>query len=321
MRRRDALLSALALPLAGRSLSAQGSFPNRPVRVIVPFGAGGSNDHPARFYGERLAAVLGQQIVVENKPGASATLGGQMVATAAPDGYTLLCTPAASIVITPHTRKLPYEPLELAPIARLSAAALTIIVTNELGVSTMAEFIALAKQNPGKFFFGSSGIGTITHLTGEVFARSTGIKLQHSPYKTIVDAVGDITTGRIHMVLDPFLVPQVKAGKVRALGTMARQRLPELPDVPTFAELGIDLMGARGDSWFGMFAPKGTDEAIVQRLSDEFGKIARLPEITQRLVMVGQSVDFADAATFRADIARESRFYAGLIKELDLKLE
>ena len=325
MQRRDLVRAGLALPLAtalGSGAKAQADYPNRPIRLVVPFGAGGSNDHPARIYGERLTPALGQQIVVENKPGASATLGGQMVATAAPDGYTLLCTPTASVVITPHTRKMPYDPLvDLVPVARMSTGPLTVTATNALGVKSMAEFVALAKQNPGKFFFGSSGIGTITHLTGEVFARAVGIKLQHAPYKTIVDAVGDLLEGRIQIVLDPFVVPQVKAGKLTALGTAGRKRMPELPELPTFAELGIDMMGARGDTWFGLFAPKGTPDAIVQRLSAECGKVGALPEVEQKFNLVGQFADFSPANAFAKECADDSRFYARLIKDLDLKLE
>ena len=325
MLRRDLVRAGLSLPFAaaaGSGVRAQGDYPNRPIRLIVPFGAGGSNDHPARIYGERLTAALGQQIVVENKPGASATLGGQMVATAAPDGYTLLCTPTASVVITPHTRKMPYDPLvDLVPVARMSTGPLTVTATNALGVRDMAEFIALAKQNPGKFFFGSSGIGTITHLTGEVFSRAVGIKLQHAPYKTIVDAVGDIMSGRIHMVFDPSFMPQAKAGKLLAALAATKERLTELPNTPTAAEVGLDIANFRDRSWFALFAPKATPRAVIERLSDELGKLAAEPDLQHKLMLVSQAAHHQPHDVFGRQVVEDRLYFANLIKELDLKLE
>ena len=169
------------------------------------------------LYGERLGAALGQQVIVEDKPGASGGVGAQMVAASAPDGYTFLLSPTAIMAITPGVRKVPYNPDDLVAVCRLSTALLPVTITNALGAKSWQEFVALAKESPGKYWFGSSGLGTITHLTGEVLTRVAGIQMQHAPYKTIVDATGDIFDGRIQMVFDPSFVPYAKAGKVRAV--------------------------------------------------------------------------------------------------------
>ena len=231
--RRTATAGALAalLPASSR---AQAAWPTKPIRLIVPYGPGGSADQVARLYAERLSAALGQQVIVEDKPGASGGVGAAMVAASAPDGYTL---PArADRDPGDHARrcgKVPYEPDDLVAVCRLSTALLPVTITNALGAKSWQEFVALAKANPGQYWFGSSGLGTITHLTGEVLTRAAGIKMQHAPYKTIVDATGDIFDGRIQMVFDPSFVPYAKAGKVRTVLIDAPTRLADLPDMPT----------------------------------------------------------------------------------------
>ena len=275
----------------------------------------------ARIYAERLSGALGQQVIVEDKPGASGGVGAQMVATSPPDGYTLLLAPTAIMAITPAARKVPYNPDDLVAVARLSTPILVITITNELGAKSWAEFVALAKANPGKYWFGSSGLGTITHLTGEVLTRAVGIKMQHSPYKTIVDATGDVFDGRIQMVFDPSFVTYAKAGKVRAVVVDGPTRLADLTDVPTSAEVGLDLKGFRARSWFGLFAPKGTPAEIVRRLSDETAKIAALPEIKEKLLLVAQNAHHQSDAEFARQVRDDQAYFAALLKELDIKLE
>src|SRR3954470_22554410 len=239
IRRRPLLAAGLA---ALTPIAARGDWnPTKPIRLVVPYGPGGSADQVARLYGERMSAGLGQQIVVEDKPGASGGVGAAMVAGSAPDGYTLLLSPTAIMAITPAVRKVPYNPDDFAAVARLSTPVFTVTITNKLGATTWQEFVALAKQHPGEYWYGSSGLGTITHLSGEVLTRAAGIKMQHSPYKTIVDAVGDVFDGRIQMVFDPSFVPYAKSGKCRVVLTEGAARNPDLPDVPTARELGLDL--------------------------------------------------------------------------------
>jgi tripartite-type tricarboxylate transporter receptor subunit TctC len=318
--RRAAILGALSSLLPG-SLHAQAAWPTRPIRLIVPYGPGGSADQVARLYAERLSASLGQQVIVEDKPGASGGVGAQMVATSAPDGYTLLLSPTAVMAITPGVRKVPYNPDDLVPVCRLSTPILTVTITNALAAPSWQEFVALARQNPGKYWFGSSGLGTITHLTGEVLTRAAGIQMQHAPYKTIVDATGDIFDGRIQMVFDPSFVPYAKAGKVRMVLTDGPARLADFPDVPTAREAGLDLKGFRDRSWFGLFAPRGLPAAIAARIAHEIARIADTAEMKEKLLMVAQYAHYQSTAEFARQVADDRSFFAALLKELDIKLE
>jgi tripartite-type tricarboxylate transporter receptor subunit TctC len=318
--RREATLAALAALLPA-STRAQAVWPTRPIRLIVPYGPGGSADQVARLYGERLGAALGQQVIVEDKPGASGGVGAQMVAAAAPDGYTLLLSPTAVMAITPSVRKVPYNPDDLLAVCRLSTPILSVTITNVLGARTWQEFVALAKQNPGKYWYGSSGLGTITHLTGEVLTRAAGIQMQHSPYKTIVDATGDVFDGRIQMVFDPSFVAYGKAGKVRVVLTDGPARLADLPEVPTAREVGLDLKGFRDRSWFGLFAPKGLPPAIATRISEEAERIAAQPDMKEKLLLVAQYAHHQSQPEFTRQVADDKIFFAALLKELDIKLE
>lgn len=319
--RRGLTIGAVASVALSRTAAAQEWKPTKPIRLIVPYGPGGSADQVARLYAERIAESLGQQVIVEDKPGASGGVGAQMVATSAPDGYTLLLSPTAIMAITPGVRKVPYDPEALAAVCRLSTPILAVNITNALGARSWQEFVALAKQNPGKYWYGSSGLGTITHLTGEVLTRVAGIQMQHSPYKTIVDATGDIFDGRIQMVFDPSFVPYAKAGKVRTVLTDGPARLAELPDVPTAREVGLDLKGFRDRSWFGLFAAKGTPPEALKRISDEAGKAAAQPELKEKLLMVAQTAHHQPVDQFAQQVASDKVFFTALIKELSLKLE
>ena len=319
IRRRTALAAGLA---ALTPIAARGDWkPTKPIRMIVPYGPGGSADQVARLYAERMSVGLGQQIVVEDKPGASGGVGAAMVSTSAPDGYTLLLSPTAIMAITPSVRKVPYDPDLLTAACRLSTPVLPVTITTKLGANTWQEFVALAKANPGKYWYGSSGLGTITHLTGEVLTRAAGIQMQHAPYKTIVDAVGDIFDGRIQMVFDPSFVPYHKAGKVRTVLQEGAVRLPDLPDVPTAREAGLDLKGFRERSWFGLLAPKGTPADALDRISQEAAKAAAEPDLQTKLLGVAQIAHHQSPAEFGRQVGDDKVYFANLIKELDIKLE
>jgi tripartite-type tricarboxylate transporter receptor subunit TctC len=315
-------LGVSATALGGwRTAFAEAAYPTRPIRLIVPYGPGGSADQVARLYAERLSAAFGQQVIVEDRPGASGGVGAQVVAASVPDGYTLLLSPTAILAITPAARKVPYDPEDLVAVSRLSTPILTVTITNALGAANWAEFVVLAKQNPGKYWYGSSGLGTITHLTGEVLTRAAGIEMQHAPYKTIVDAVSDVFSGRIHMVFDPSFVPYAKAGKVRTVLTDGPARLADLPDVPTAREVGLDLKGFRDRSWFGLFGPRGLPADIATRLSDEVARIAAQPDIKEKLLMVAQYAHYQSPDDFARQVADDKIFFVRLLKELDIRLE
>ncbi len=321
IRRRTALATGLAAlaPVAARSESAW--KPSKPIRMIVPYGPGGSADQVARLYADKMSPALGQQIIVEDKPGASGGVGAAMVASSAPDGHTLLLSPTAIMAITPSVRKVPYDPDALVAVCRLSTPVLSVTITMKLGATTWQEFVALAKKNPGQYWYGSSGLGTITHLTGEVLTRAAGIRMQHAPYKTIVDATGDIFDGRIQMVFDPSFVPYHKAGKVRTVLQEGAVRLPDLPDVPTAREVGLDLKGFRERSWFGLLAPKGTPPEAIERISQEAAKAAAQPDLQQKLLAVAQIAEHQSPADFARQVSDDRAYFAALIKELDIKLE
>lgn len=319
--RRGLTMGAVAAAALPRVSMAQDWKPTRPIRLIVPYGPGGSADQVARLYAERIAEQLGQQVIVEDKPGASGGVGAQMVATSAPDGYTLLLSPTAIMAITPGVRKVPYDPEALTAVCRLSTPILAVTITNALGAKSWQEFVVLAKANPGKYWYGSSGLGTITHLTGEVLTRAAGIQMQHSPYKTIVDATGDVFDGRIHMVFDPSFVPYAKSGKVRVVLTDGPARMADFPDVPTAREVGLDLKGFRDRSWFGLFAPKALPPAIAERLSQAAARISAEPEIRERLLLVAQVAHHQSPADFARQVADDRVFFAQLMKDLDIKLE
>jgi tripartite-type tricarboxylate transporter receptor subunit TctC len=321
IRRRSAALGGLALMAAANARAQTMWKPEKPIRVVVPYGPGGSADQVVRIYGERLTAVLGQQVIIENKPGASGGLGAAIVANAPPDGHMLLLSPTAIMAITPTVRQVNYDINAFATVARLSTPLLVVTLTNALGVKDWKGFVELAKAEPGKYWYGSSGLGTITHLTGEVLTRAAGIRMQHAPYKTIVDAVGDIMSGRIHMVFDPSFMPQAKAGKLLAALAATRERLSELPDTPTAAEMGLDIASFRDRSWFGLFAPKATPRPVIERLSDELGKLALEPDLQNKLMLVAQAAHHQSHDVFGKQVADDRLYFANLIKELDLKLE
>jgi len=198
---------------------------------------------------------------------------------------------------------------------------LPVTITTRLGANSWQEFAVLAKQNPGQYWYGSSGLGTITHLTGEVLTRAADIKMQHAPYKTIVDATGDIFDGRIQMVFDPSFVPYHKVGKVRTVLQEGAVRLPDLPDVPTAREAGLDLKGFRERSWFGLLAPKGTPPEVLDRISEEAARAAAQPDLKEKLLGVAQIVQHQSPADFGRQVSEDRAYFAGLIKELDIKLE
>ncbi len=308
--------------LAGPVVAQAGPYPNRPVKVLVPYGAGGSADNAARLVAERLAAALGQPFVIENRPGASGTLAAQALTQAPADGYTLMVAPTAVAAITPVTRKTPYDPLkDFTAVAKLSASVGMLTLSASLPVRTLPDFIRLAKENPGKFAFGSSGVGTITHLTGEVLQQRAGIKLLHVPYKTIVDGVGDLFSGRIAMVFDPFILPQVRAGKAIAVASLAGRRHPEFPDVPTIEELGIDMQGFSQRSWFGLFGPRQLPAEVVDRLNAEIARLDKDPELARKLLGLGLMPDHVPAARFGPQVAADMTYFANLLKQLDIKLD
>lgn len=291
MKRRIILLAAcLALDASAafaQKAAPAADYPKRPIRVVVPFTPGGQPDIFSRMVAEKLSEALGQQMVVDNRPGAGGTIGSRIVAEAIPDGYTLLSISAAH-VIAPAVRKTPYDTLrDFAGITTLYNAAYLLVVPPALGVKNVQELIAMAKSQPGKLNFASAGTGSGTHFAGEIFKHAAHIDVVHVPFRGIPEAMTDIIAGRVQLFMAPLAsaAPLVKEGRMRALGISSPKRAAIYPDIPTIAEAG--LPGFRVDSWGAMFAPAKTPRAIVTRLNREITTILGQPDIGKRMRALG----------------------------------
>lgn len=308
-------LAALASPL----VVAQPAWPSQPIKVIVPYPAGGNADAIARLVAGKVAASLGQNLVIENKAGAGGTVGTQQFARSASDGHTFLMTPSAVVTLTPHLRKLPYEALtDLVPVAQMSSSYGLVAARKDLPAGNMNEFAALAKKDPGKLTFGSVGPGTSTHITGEMVHLKAGIKLTHVPYKGSSESLNDLLGGRIDVIYDPVALAQIKAGNLKALAVSSGERHPELPSVPTLREQGLEVPGG---SWFGVFAPKGTPPAVIARMDSEVAKAVNSADARAQMARFSQYPDYKGSDAFQRQIQSDYVFFKDLIEQTGLKLE
>ena len=289
---------ALLLLLIATHAVAQ-TYPNKPVRVIVPFATGSASDFIGRMVADRLTAALGQPFLVENRPGAGGTIGTEVVAKAPPDGYTLLVTTAATPITATAFRGLKYDTAALASIAVLTHSPLGFAANPQFPPKSVREFIDYAKANPGKVNFGSLGVATSHHVTGEKLKLDAGIDMVHVPYKGSGAAHADLMGGQIQVMFDNIvaLLPHFKSGKLRALAVSSAKRHPLLPEVPSLSEAGVKDFEAV--AWFGYAAPPGTPRDIVARLNAEILRALALPEIRQRLIdggseVIGNSPEAAD---------------------------
>ena len=274
----------MTVPLA----YSQGAYPSKPIRVVVPFSAGSATDILARMVGPKLFEAWGQQVVTDNRPSAGGTVAGGIVAGAAPDGYTLMLTSSALAGSAALYDKLPYDTVkDFAGIMQIAGTPLIIVASPTLGVKTLKDFIALAKQKPKQFNFASSGIGSGTHYGGELFNLSAGILGTHVPYKGVPEALNDTISGRTHYFVAPTLpsIPLIKSGRLLALAVTPAQRIALLPDVPTVAEAAIP--GFEYDGWYGIVAPAKTPRAVIAKLHQEVTRILESSEIKERIVGLG----------------------------------
>lgn len=298
---------AMALLLAPHPIAAQDTYPARPITLIVPFAAGGSTDVIARIVAEAMRGPLGQAIIVENRPGAGGSVGMTAVAKATPDGYTIGMGSASTLAINPATYKaLKFDVLtDLAPITNIGAVPNIMTIHPAVPAMTMVEFIAYAKSKPGDLTYGSSGIGSVSHLMGEQFKMGTGTDIRHVPYRGVGPALNDAIGGHIQVMYDnlPTTLPLVQSGNLRALGVSSPKRLPALPDVPTFAELG--LVDLDWMSFFGLVAPAGTPQAIVTKLNAAALAALSLPEVKEKFAAQQAILSGNQPDAFRAEIIRE----------------
>jgi tripartite-type tricarboxylate transporter receptor subunit TctC len=319
--KRWALFGMAVLAWAGTAAAQQ--WPTRPVHVIVNVGAGGIADVTARLLSVRLSEQLGQQVVVENKPGGEGYIGFEQVARAEPDGHMLVFSPGSSMMITPHLVRRPdFDPTKmLAPVAATGRVSLYLEVPSSMPVQNLKEFVAYAKANAGKLNYGTPGTGTSPHIAAEVFKRDAGIQMTHIPYKGAGPAMKDLLGGQFQVMFDPGIgLENVKAGKLRMLAVSSAQRHPDFPNVPTFAELGYKDVD--GGPHFGYYAPAKTPRAIIDRLNREVAKAMADPENRKRLQLRG--LDFAPPMTpdeFAAYVGKESASYARLLPTIGVKPE
>jgi tripartite-type tricarboxylate transporter receptor subunit TctC len=296
-------------------------YPTRPVRWIVPYPPGGGTDITARIIGQWLSERLGQQFVIENKPGAGNNLGTDAMISAAPDGYTVLLTNPANAINATLYQKLSFNFLrDSAPVAGIMRVPNVMEVNPSVPAKTVAEFIAYAKANPGKVNWATSGNGTSVHLSGELFKMMTGVNLLHVPYRGSAPAITDMISGQVHVMFDnmPPSLPHIQAGKLRALAVTTAVRSEALPDVPTVAET---VPGYEASAYYGMSAPKGTPPEIIEKLNKEINAALADPKIKARLAELGGMLIPGTPADFGKLVAGETDKWAKVIKTGGVSLE
>ncbi|MFN9773972.1 MAG: Bug family tripartite tricarboxylate transporter substrate binding protein [Burkholderiales bacterium] len=324
--RRRALLAATAsacLPFAVPSaVRAQTPWPSKPLRIMVGANAGGGTDIIARMLAEKLSAQLGQQVVVENRPGASNTIAADLTAKAPPDGHTLLAATNTGQAIAPHLIKLAFDPIkDISPIALIVEVPNVLVVNPSLPAKSVADLVALAKSKPGELKYASSGVGSTQHIAGEAFAAATGTKLVHVPYKGSAQAHLDLMSGQVETMFDTTssAMQHIRSGKLRALAVTTPKRSAELPDVPTLAETGVK--GAEMGTWYGLFVTGGTPAPIVERLTAEVGKAIQQPDVQAKLRGLGGEPGTITREQFAAMNRADYERFGKLIREAGIRLE
>lgn len=310
-----ALLALAGALIASAPAAIADDYPSRPVKIIVPFGAGGPTDVYTRAIAEELRKSLRQPFIMENRPGAGTTIGTDVVAKAPPDGYTLLMVSGTQTVNETLYAHKPYQLMrDLVPIAPLIDSDLVLVVHPSVPAKTLGELLALARAKPGTLNYGSSGPGSNYHMAGELLKNLTGVDIVHVPYKGSTGARNDILSGQIQILFDsvPTMAPQIKAGMVRALGTSGKSRSPILPDVPTMAEAGVP--GFNATLWVGFMAPAETPKPIIDKLHDEITKILRRPDIKQAWEKTGATPIVMTQPEFKSFMEAQVAKWADVIK-------
>ena len=311
----------LALPALAQGEAA---WPGRPVRVIVPFPASGATDLVARVIAQRVSQELGQQLVIDNRPGAGGTIGTAEAAKAAADGYTLLFTTSSTHAISPHLMpRLAYKAdKDFSPIAHTADAASVLLVTPSLPVKSVQELIAYARANPGKLNYATSGNGTIVHLNTAAFSAQAGVEMTHIPYKGTALAIPDLIAGQTHVLFDslPTGMPHAKAGRLRAIAVTSEKRSTLAPELPTLAESG--LPGYSSVTWFGVYLPAGASPALVEKVHKAFAKAVQAPEVAESLAKLGvEPAAPRTPAQFASMVQADSNRWAAVIRQHKINID
>jgi tripartite-type tricarboxylate transporter receptor subunit TctC len=319
---------ALYRPLCGLVLAllpllaAAQNYPDKPIRVILSVPAGATPDVTARLLTPGLYHMLGQQLVVDNRPGAGGLIGAEIASKAAPDGYTVFISSPGALTILPHLRKVPYDTLrDFAPVSLISIGPFVLITHPAFPAKSVKELIALAKAQPGKFNYASAGNGVANHLAMELFKQMAGVNIVHVPYKGAPQAVTDVLAGNMNMMFNSIapIMGYIKAGRVRVLGIASPKRSPQLPDVPTISEAGVP--GFEAVNWFGMFVPAKTPQRIIKRLNEAVVKVLRTDETRSQFAKLGADVVGSTPQEFATFIRRDLEQYARIVKLSGAKLD
>lgn len=323
-RRRCIVAVAIAASSVSTPVLAQGKaasdYPNKPVRFVVPFVAGGPTDIQGRMLGEKLAQRLGQQVVIDNRGGAGGNIGMEITAKAPPDGYTIVIATVGTWAVNPHLYKLPFDVTrDFTPILQVSTSPGALIVHPSVAAKSVKDLIALAKEKPGTLNYGSSGVGGFGHISGEMFTMMTGTKMTHIPYKSSAPSLTDLIGGQIQVLFNNLIatVPHVKSNRVRGLATTGAKRSPALPELPTIAESGVP--GYENSSWSAVAGPAGLPKAIQARLHREFSEILKLNDIQAKHAEVGADIVGGSPEQFHAYLKAEVAKFGKLVREAGIK--
>ncbi|MFI5003120.1 MAG: Bug family tripartite tricarboxylate transporter substrate binding protein [Reyranellales bacterium] len=315
---RRSFVSALGIAAAAPALAAE--WPSRQIKVVIPYPPGGPTDISTRIVMEKAGQLLGQPILYDNKGGASGMIGAEYAKNQPPDGYTFLATTVAMVAITRHLQPIPFDPdKDFLTVARMSTSWMAFAIHPSVPAQTLKEFVAYVKANPGKVNFGSAGLATFTQLIGELLNLEAGIKMVHVPYKGSAQATQDLLGGQIQAQFDQTTLPHILAGRLRGLAIVADGRWPYKPDIPTLSEEGYDKDGIA--SWYGILAPAGTPAPIVTRMADAIDRAIKSPDVLDRLDKAGAKATYLGPADMRAQIDKESKLFADIIKRANVKAE
>jgi tripartite-type tricarboxylate transporter receptor subunit TctC len=315
------VLAALALALTAFNASAQ-AYPNKAVKMLVPFPPAGATDAVARFVALKLAEKWGQSVVVENRPGAGGSIGSDLAAKSAPDGYTLLMATTSTHSIGPTLSKLPYDPIrDFTPIIHVADVPNVLLVSPTLPVKSLKELVAYAKARPGQLNYGSSGPGTIVHLNGELFKLIGGLDIQHVPYKGTALAIPDLANGQIAMIFDSLAsaMPHIKSNRGRPIAVNASRRSALLPEIPTLAEAGMPEFNT--NTWFGLFAPAGLPKDLAAKIHADMAVALQSADLRERFASVGAEPVGGSSEQFTARILSDTNRWAQVIRTAKVKIE